>query len=1150
MRKYCAKRVLSLVLSLAMLIGMMSVLTVFGVSAETTIFSGLNADDWDYTAVDGVFYFDSGILYNNRSATTAAGRAITSKETLNLGKQFTASYVLGAKSSTSNYPTEVDYGIAFRVGESLEVLVYHDSKYGSLYNEVTNTTKSIPKAKITYNGAVIYDGVAVKRDDGTTKLATGINNSMTKGTYTVHYENGVLSLVYTLWKVPYEYLYTTAEDGSKTYGINLADLVPDFDASQVIFNDKVSVSLICATAKDVVSLTSFSLSSVPAAPPSAVTNFTVASSNEEYGIVLADENNPVEIVAGDRLTYTAVANEGYRFAGWFNAAGTALAGTPTATFPIYEGTEIYAYFVSSADHTQVAKPNRATILCLGDSITDGYCIASGYRSYLMKQLYAEGAYFDFSAGKYRDDDDVRLPVGYRNHGGLSGVGFKAYGSLKTAITYLDDSMGVANADIALVMLGTNDYSHYADASDYIGEYYRAYIDKLYEQNPNIAVFVASVINQKTMATPAAAAGALNEQLPAIVAEYKAEGKDITFVDMCNLSGLESSNFADAVHPNESGAEKIANVWYNAIVDKVFKINALGDNSYNAPDAVESVTVLGGDTLNVYMQSKNRVQLLTYVTPATAEMTTVTWNSSDDSIAAVDTFGTVTALREGTVTVTATTIDGNVTDSITLNVINSDEPDANTVLFSDNFSTADNWAGDTGIVNTGAKNIFANYANATKTISTFDTFLADQFRLHFVYRVYGNNIDNHSGKYTEVSFGGYALRFGDCARTIDVYKNGVKLANIVTGAANTAATEYDMIYFDGTLYIAINSVIIAQITDVSAPVESNITVVANEQWRASYISNLYLTGTAVSFGFKTASLTLEDNLSLNFKVPSSLFAPGKYTEPFVEFKINDYYETVRKYTVSGEYYVFTFTNIAPQEMNDIVTATLYAKDYEGTLCSSKKSLSARDYCYYQLNNNSENETLRKLIVDLLNYGAEAQKYTSYNTGALVNKDLTSDQAAWGTTSDLRTLYSVKDTKYAEIPNPSVTWKAAGLKLDDSVVMRFTIQTDDIFGLTVKVTDEKTGDVLDEIIDFKATGDDGFYYVYFDGFNAGQMSESVLVTVYNNIENVPVSHTIRYSIESYAHSKLNTPGSNVKLESLLTAMMKYGDAAAAYKRESLS
>ena len=50
---------------------------------------------------------------------------------------------------------------------------------------------------------------------------------------------------------------------------------------------------------------------------------------------------------------------------------------------------------------------------------------------LMKKLYSEGAYFDFAAGKYRDDDDVRLPVGYRNHGGLSGVGFKAYSNLVT-----------------------------------------------------------------------------------------------------------------------------------------------------------------------------------------------------------------------------------------------------------------------------------------------------------------------------------------------------------------------------------------------------------------------------------------------------------------------------------------------------------------------------------------------------------------------------------------------------------------------------------------------------------------------------------------------------------------------------------------------
>lgn len=65
-----------------------------------------------------------------------------------------------------------------------------------------------------------------------------------------------------------------------------------------------------------------------------------------------------------------------------------------------------------------------------------------------------------------------------------------------------------------------------------------------------------------------------------------------------------------------------------------------------------------------------VQLGATVSPSNATDPRYTWSSSDSSVASVDSAGKVTALRVGTATITATTIDGNKTAScvITVNAI--------------------------------------------------------------------------------------------------------------------------------------------------------------------------------------------------------------------------------------------------------------------------------------------------------------------------------------------------------------------------------------------------------------------------------------------------------------------------------------------------
>ena len=176
--------------------------------------------------------------------------------------------------------------------------------------------------------------------------------------------------------------------------------------------------------------------------------------------------------------------------------------------------------------------------------------------------------------------------------------------------------------------------------------------------------------------------------------------------------------------------------------------------------------------------------------------------------------------------------------------------------------------------------------------------------------------------------------------------------------------------------------------------------------------------------------------------------------------------------------------------------------------------------------------------MLNYGAESQNYTSYNTGALVNASLTAEQAAWGTL-DTPYLTSVMNKEYKVIENPSVTWKGAGLNLQDAVVMRFKIAAESIDGLSVEVTGaNKTWSISND----KFEAIDGGYYVYFDGLNAGQMSERVYLTVYAG--ETPVSNTVCYSIESYAYAKISDADTTEELEDLVIAMMKYGNSAHAY------
>lgn len=291
-------------------------------------------------------------------------------------------------------------------------------------------------------------------------------------------------------------------------------------------------------------------------------------------------------------------------------------------------------------------------------------------------------------------------------------------------------------------------------------------------------------------------------------------------------------------------------------------------------------------------------------------------------------------------------------------------------------------------------------------------------------------------------------------------------------------------------------------------------------------------------FKGASLSLHHNLAINYKVDRALFDEVGYTQPYVVFEVGEVKTTVTEYTIDNERYVFKFKNIAPNQMNEVIYATLYAT-YNGVeYASETREYSVAEYCYSTLDTYATDEyaELRTLLVDLLHYGAQSQLYTGYNTANLVNANLTDEQLLWGTNEE-QTLTNALNTAYEIVENPTAKWKGAGLTLTDSVSMRFKFTTNSIDGLSVKIK-SATGEW--NITSDKFVEEDGAYYVYFNGLNAGQMSEKVYLTIYDG--DIAVSNTVCYSIESYAYEKQNS--SIAYLSDLVIAMMRYGNSAHAY------
>jgi lysophospholipase L1-like esterase len=199
------------------------------------------------------------------------------------------------------------------------------------------------------------------------------------------------------------------------------------------------------------------------------------------------------------------------------------------------------------------------ILPLGDSITYGviqYGIntdSGGYRTSLWNKFVADGLKVDFVGSL----SNGPASLGDKDHEGHRG--FRIDQIAASVNGWLDTQQ----PDITLLTIGTNDLNWAGSLST---EPYRlsALIDQITNRLPNAQLLVASIPPLGTSPSNNQHAISFNSSIPGIVNSKVAQGKKVGFVDL--FSRLTLSDLADGVHPTADGYRKIADAWYDALLD--------------------------------------------------------------------------------------------------------------------------------------------------------------------------------------------------------------------------------------------------------------------------------------------------------------------------------------------------------------------------------------------------------------------------------------------------------------------------------------------------------------------------------------------------------------------------------------------------------
>ncbi|WP_437649032.1 SGNH/GDSL hydrolase family protein [Sorangium sp. So ce362] len=204
------------------------------------------------------------------------------------------------------------------------------------------------------------------------------------------------------------------------------------------------------------------------------------------------------------------------------------------------------------------------VMPFGDSITQGFNVAGGYRAPLFhlaleanRDITFVGSANDYSVPMV---DGVTFPRNHEGHGGWTIEGNNGIAQL------VGTSIPNYKPNIITLMIGTNDINgniNLADAPNRLGKL----LDSIFMRDPNILVVLAQIVPTRTDGTNNTIK-TYNAAMPDLVSTRVSKGQHIVLVDMytafTNDANYKQSLFADNLHPNQAGYNRMADVWFEAL----------------------------------------------------------------------------------------------------------------------------------------------------------------------------------------------------------------------------------------------------------------------------------------------------------------------------------------------------------------------------------------------------------------------------------------------------------------------------------------------------------------------------------------------------------------------------------------------------------
>lgn len=331
-----------------------------------------------------------------------------------------------------------------------------------------------------------------------------------------------------------------------------------------------------------------------------------------------------------------------------------------------------------------------------------------------------------------------------------------------------------------------------------------------------------------------------------------------------------------------------------------------------------------------------------------------------------------------------------------------------------------------------------------------------------------------------------------------------------------------------------------IPDDPAAFPKNATIVARENSTA----HAYATKYARAFEelptlptIISASILLGSDITVNYTVD---LGGASMQDAVMRFTINGTTTTVTGVPKAGtDYHTFSIGRIYPHTMGNNISAALVV---DGTVVDVLDTYSVRQYCLNMLDriadksidaytDDAQYSLLKTLIADLLQYGADAQIFTGYNTDAPVNSGITG-----------MSTYTPPSEAYSDIPLTASTASDGSRlvsvkpELSNVIKLGFTFATPNVSSVTLRIGNKSYGS--EHFISTGTKTSDGLpvYLLYSEAIYATEIEDIFDVTLC--VDGKDCQH-LQYGVLHYVYRKQND--ANTALAALVRSIRNYGGSA---------